>query len=203
MGPALQRFMMAFIDGRDGGLLLVSHFSLLLGMAAPVWLSASLLPHSSQQPGVLGKAAELLPEQCPVAQSLQGLWGGPVASMPYFAFAGIVMLGAGDSAASALGRCFGRVKILGTSKTVEGTFGGMAASMAAWGLIAISYSWVQERRVSLWSLGGGLSGGVSKHFGLSWGTVAGGVFASCMLEASTTQLDNIFLPLHHFAWLAA
>ena len=44
VGPALQRFMMAFIDGRDGGLLLVSHFSLLLGMAAPVWLSSSFLP---------------------------------------------------------------------------------------------------------------------------------------------------------------
>ena len=33
--------------------------------------------------------------------------------------------------------------------------------------------------------------------------MAGGVIASCMLEASTTQLDNVFLPLHHFAWLAA
>ena len=27
--------------------------------------------------------------------------------------------------------------------------------------------------------------------------------ASCLLEAATTQLDNIFLPLHHLAMLAA
>ena len=95
--------MMAFIDSRDGGLLLVSHFSLLLGMAAPVWLSTSFLPQIPE-PRLLGKAAELLPDQCPIAASLQGpgiasLRGagdsGSGAIMPYFAFAGIVMLGRG------------------------------------------------------------------------------------------------------------
>ena len=100
------------------------------------------------------------------------------------------------------------MKIFGTSKTVEGTLGGMAASLAAWGLIAVACRWTQGVGLSAasswpWSQGGGLIAGLSKQAGVSWYIVAGGVFASCMLEASTTQLDNIFLPLHHFAWLAA
>ena len=41
------------------------------------------------------------------------------------------------------------------------------------------------------------SGGVA-----FWSMLAAAV-ASCMLEATTTQLDNIFLPLHHYAMLLA
>jgi len=43
-GPPLHAFMMSFMDGRDAGLLLVSHFSLLTGCAASVWLALSLQP---------------------------------------------------------------------------------------------------------------------------------------------------------------
>jgi dolichol kinase len=35
----------------------------------------------------------------------------------------------------------------------------------------------------------------------SWGQLAGATVLSCLLEATTTQLDNIFMPLHHFALL--
>ena len=43
-GPPLHKFMMSFTDGRDSGLLLVSHFSLLTGCAVSVWLALSLQP---------------------------------------------------------------------------------------------------------------------------------------------------------------
>jgi len=40
-GEAVHRFLKAFTDSRDSDLLIVSHFSLLLGCAVPVWLSTS------------------------------------------------------------------------------------------------------------------------------------------------------------------
>ena len=36
IGPAVQAFMARFVDSRDVGPVLVSHFSLLAGMAGPV-----------------------------------------------------------------------------------------------------------------------------------------------------------------------
>ena len=112
----------------------VSHFSLLLGMAGPVWLMAS--PISSEQNGNVAPASS-----------------------------GRVILGIADSAASALGRRFGRHKILGTNKSLEGTIGGIACSVIAWAILGLIVP-----HVSLWQV-----------------TVAS--IMSCLLEASTTQLD--------------
>ena len=72
-------------------------------MAAPVWLSS---------------AAGTPPGACVADLAL--------------AFAGIVILGIADSAASAVGRRFGRRRILGTRKTLEGTLGGITLTLAAW-----------------------------------------------------------------------
>ena len=72
-------------------------------MAAPVWLSS---------------AAATPPGACVADLAL--------------AFAGIIILGIADSAASAVGRRFGRRRILGTRKTLEGTLGGITLTLAAW-----------------------------------------------------------------------
>lgn len=122
----------------------MSHFSLLLGMAIPVWL-------------------------CPPKS------GDRSASA---AFAGIVVLGVADSAASVLGRRFGQRRILETHKTVEGTLGGIVSNILAWCLLA---PWLDGK--------------------CSMRTFACASVATCLLEAATTQLDNIFLPLHHLVWL--
>ena len=50
-GPPLHTFMMSFTDGRDAGLLLVSHFSLLTGCAVSVWLALSLQPPGASRNG--------------------------------------------------------------------------------------------------------------------------------------------------------
>ncbi|KAK9866795.1 hypothetical protein WJX84_005754 [Apatococcus fuscideae] len=134
LGAKIHGFMTSFIDARDSGLLLISHFSLLLGMAVPIWLTVSLTEQHQRR-------------------------------APAPAYAGIIILGLGDSAASVLGRAYGRHRITtGNRKTMEGTCSGAAATMA--GFLAASV-------------------------------------ASCLLEAATTQLDNVFIPLHHFAMLAA
>lgn len=75
-------------------------------MAAPVWLSS---------------AAVTPPGACVTDLAL--------------AFAGIVVLGIADSAASAIGRRFGRRRILGTRKTLEGTLGGVTLTLAAWAAV--------------------------------------------------------------------
>ena len=204
VGPALHSFMTAFIDSRDRGLLLVSHFSLLLGMAAPVWLSVAYLPPSScPQSGPQASAGfwqwSQQTEVCGALErgSSEGCWQQLQRAVPAFAFAGIVILGAGDSAASALGRWSGRLKVLGTQKTVEGTAGGIAASLLTWAAVGLACQCVQG------AMGGSDLLSEQRQPVVSWGAVVGASVASCLLEVSTTQLDNIFLPLHHFAWLAA
>lgn len=161
-------------------------------MAAPVWLSAV----SST---VLGNA---VPD---------------VAT----AYSGIMILGIADSAASALGRRFGRRRILGTRKTLEGTLGGVACTLVAWLLLwplfgcsagpeprAGGYGSIVGAagfsQVDMLKLGKGLAHSAQHVCGgvPLWSMVVSTI-ASCFLEAATTQLDNIFLPLHHYAMLSA
>ena len=94
------------------------------------------------------------------------------------AFSGIMILGIADSAASALGRRFGRHPLLGTKKTVEGTLGGIACNALAWCLLSLFFD--SERTYQSFAIAS---------------------LASCILEAATTQLDNIFLPLHHLVFM--
>ena len=79
---------------------------MLAGMAAPVWVSAV----SSTPVGA-----------CVPALST--------------AFSGIMVLGIADSAASAIGRRFGRHRILGTRKTLEGTLGAILCTVVGWLLL--------------------------------------------------------------------
>ena len=152
------------------------------GMAVPVWLSAA--PATSVGACVPDLAA---------------------------AFSGIMILGVADSAASAIGRRFGRHRMLGTRKTVEGTLGGIGCTLLGWLVLwPLCRCRGHEQPVQPLLLGPG--GGAAGQLGSALGSVSGGValwtvlaatVASCALEAATTQLDNIFLPLHHCAMLSA
>ncbi len=121
---------------------------------------------------------------------------------PAAAYAGIIILGLGDSAASLLGRAYGRHRITdGNRKTVEGTLSGAAATVAGWGLLATLYVAIATGHILL----GGPTV-AARHWIWGWqdaGRFLAASLASCLLEAATTQLDNVFIPLHHFAMLAA
>lgn len=106
--------------------------------------------------------------------------------------------GFGDTAASAVGSLYGRHPLChGCSKTVEGTAAGAAAMLAAWGLLA----WAEAAMASS-SGGGGLWVPIQWTVGGSgWPLLAGATALSCLLEGVTTQLDNVFMPLHYFALL--
>lgn len=97
--------------------------------------------------------------------------------------------GFGDTAASAVGSLLGRTPIChGSRKTVEGTVAAAAATLAAWWLLAAALH-----------VGGG-DGGAALGIS-SWPALVAATTLSCLLEAATTQLDNIFMPLHYFALL--
>ena len=185
IGPKVAGFMGRFVDARDEGALLVSHFSLLLGMAGPLWLlSLSSGSDSSKSDSAAAVALSL---------------------------AGVVSLGTVDAAASAVGRTIGKNKLFGTQKTLEGTLAGAASGAMAWAVL-----WPRL----LPSLEQGWGGGAARPVLRRWLSPAAAAAApplsapplsaavlasalSALMEASTTQLDNVFLPLHHLAALGA
>lgn len=176
IGPAVARFMGRFVDARDEGALLVSHFSLLLGMAGPLWL-LSLSKSESKSDSAAGVALSL---------------------------AGVVSLGTVDAAASAVGRAVGKRKLLGTQKTLEGTLAGAAAGALAWGVLWPRLLSSEARMQPLfrrrWLLPTSLANG-NANPSLPAAVLASAL--SALMEAATTQLDNVFLPLHHLAALGA
>ncbi|PRW21040.1 dolichol kinase EVAN [Chlorella sorokiniana] len=182
IAPTIHRFMTSFTDARDSGPILITHFTLLLGMAAPVWLSNALSSssNSSCTDGRVDGAAELGQQQL--------LW--------LAAYAGIMVLGFGDTAASAVGSLFGRHRLChGSNKTVEGTAAAVVATLAAWAALAAFGS------VSLGSAGAASAGLAQLQQLGVWVRLAGATVLSCLLEGVTTQLDNVFMPLHYFALL--
>ena len=170
-GEKSHHFMISFTDGRDSGLLLVSHFSLLTGMAVPVWLNALSPAADESRLGLPGSTSRLH-------------------GMPVPALAGIMALGVADTAASAIGKRWGRHRIChGTKKTMEGTFGAMACTMLSWAaldtILAVCSS---QALIVLCSP--------------MWASLLVSSTLSCILEASTTQLDNIIIPIHYMAMLS-
>lgn len=96
---------------------------------------------------------------------------------------GIAIIGIGDAVASVVGSLVGRVSICrGSTKTVEGTVAGAMAT------------WVCMRLLLLQGGGGGGGGGAMVRWGVA-------TFLSSLLEASTSQLDNLFIPLHFYTVL--
>ena len=185
-GDQIHKFMMSFTDGRDAGMLLVSHFSLLTGMAVPIWLSPVTTSAASARRDIPSRS-----ELQHLTQNSIGRVGGASNPLPLTAFAGIMVLGIADSAASAVGRRYGRHRIcIGTNKTVEGTLGAALLTLLGWALLAIAFQ-----------------SHLSHSASASWDGLAGAkllisTLLSCLLEASTTQLDNIFMSLHYLAMLS-
>lgn len=77
----------------------------------------------------------------------------------------------------------------GSRKTVEGTLGGALATVAAWAALF----WAAGR----W----GGAGRAHAPTAATWGALVAATGAASLLEAATTQLDNVFVPLQLFALL--
>ena len=98
--------------------------------------------------------------------------------------AGLLVLGIGDATAAAVGVHFGRTRWPRTSKSLEGTGAAVLAMLALLGVLLP------------------LSGGDGVPCGWSqWLALAVCSLLACVLEAITTQIDNLFLPLFYHATL--
>ena len=188
-GEPIHTFMMSFTDGRDSGLLLVSHFSLLTGMAVPIWLSS--ITTTSYSPRRDPTDLLHLDLETFGRSTIANPRTGTGTPLPLTAFAGIMILGLADSAASAIGKKYGRHRIcIGTKKTVEGTLGAALLTLLGWALVAIIFqSHLSNSASATWD-------------GMAGAKLLTSTILSCLLEASTTQLDNIFMPLHYLAMLS-
>lgn len=231
-----------FVDERDAGVIYITHFTLLLGLAVPMWLclvmpgahtllatnplahqhfltvdhhSISSCPSSSSSGcgsafdgssssvargsaadvmsswGLAGAAAvtALLGRTSSTRDPSAGGSDASAALLQVTAgLSGLIIIGVGDTAASFVGKLFGRMPVhAGSSKTVEGTVAGISASLGAWVLLL----WA----VQLLPVGGGLSV-------LAWWVqLVAATAGAGLMEAATSQLDNILLPLWYLPHL--
>ncbi|EGG21782.1 hypothetical protein DFA_01668 [Cavenderia fasciculata] len=145
MGKYIAGYMDAFLDARDSGVITLTHIYLLLGCSIPV----------------------VIPFYLDISFSTTK----PLLSI----FSGLLTIGVGDSAASYFGVRYGRTKMFGTSKSLQGTIGGITCTVLAC-LVLLPF--------------------IGIPFTLS--TLVHIIITStlcCLIEASTTQIDNLVLPL--------
>jgi dolichol kinase len=116
----LTTFLAPYVDGRDHrGPVIVSHIFLLIGCAIPLWLSLAAVRRGGHDP-----------------------WAGwDVEARDVSMISGVVCVGMGDSAASLVGRRYGRHKwYWGGGKSLEGSLAFAAAVTV--GLVA-AYTWLR------------------------------------------------------------
>ncbi|XP_044161709.1 LOW QUALITY PROTEIN: dolichol kinase [Bufo gargarizans] len=109
----------------------------------------------------------LFPRLCAASLS------SPSTLLPY---CGVLAVGVGDTIASVCGSSMGEIKWPGTKKTFEGTMMGIFAQVIAVALILI------------------LDTNVNMNSGYGW--LLGSITLVSLLEAFTTQIDNLLLPLY-------
>jgi dolichol kinase len=103
-------------------------------------------------------------------------------SSPLPALAGILTVGVADSVASLVGTYFGRHRWPQSKKTIEGSLGAFLSILLVVGLVRCVSSSLSE---------------------FSWPGVLVMAAFSALLEAATSQFDNLFLPLVAFSILCA
>uniref|UniRef100_A0A8C4PJN0 dolichol kinase n=1 Tax=Equus asinus asinus TaxID=83772 RepID=A0A8C4PJN0_EQUAS len=118
----------------------------------------------------------LVPRPC----TQKGSLGGARALVPY---AGVLAVGVGDTVASIFGSTMGEIRWPGTKKTFEGTMTSIFAQIISVALILIFDS------------------GVDLNYSYAW--ILGSISIVSLLEAYTTQIDNLLLPLYLLILLMA
>eukprot|EP00055_Hartaetosiga_balthica_P010801 m.47302 g.47302 ORF g.47302 m.47302 type:complete len:468 (+) comp7322_c0_seq3:16-1419(+) len=133
-----------YIDAQDSGPLILTPIYLLLGIAIPVWLSSG------------------------------GGDGGHVHghALKMSTFAGLMSIGVGDTFAALIGRRYGRVKLFGGRKSLEGLLGSIASQLVfAAVLVLLGVVQVEIVMISM------------------------GIVVNACVEATTSQIDNLLIPI--------
>lgn len=116
----------------------------------------------------------LFPGPCVPRGALPGAGG----LVPY---AGVLAVGVGDTVASVFGSAMGEIRWPGTKKTMEGTATSVFAQVIAVAVFLI------------------FDGTINLNSSYSW--IVGSITLVAMLEAYTSQIDNLLLPLYLFILL--
>ena len=177
LSKPLSGFLAPFIDGRDlRGPVVISHFFLLVGGAVGVWFSVAAAAAATSVAPVASKSFPGISEEVMATKARE------------LAFvAGVVCVGLGDSAASLIGRRFGRTKWgWAGGKSVEGS----VAFMAAVGIgLAVARWWL------------GMIPDTANTNPISWGWLVwtklwASAAGAAMLEAVVTGgNDNVVVPV--------
>ena len=160
----LTAFLAPYVDGRDHrGPVIVSHIFLLIGCAIPLWLSLAAVRRSGQNP-----------------------WAGwDVDTREVSMLSGVVCVGMGDSAASLIGRRYGRHKWYWSGgKSLEGSLAFVIA--VTLGLTA-AYIWL---RVGGWVVYERASPVVV--LGKAWLAASGASLTEAVLTGAN---DNVVVPV--------
>ncbi|RVX20362.1 Dolichol kinase EVAN [Vitis vinifera] len=201
LGQLVHQFMNAFTDHRDSNLLVVSHFSLLLGCALPIWMSSGyndrpLAPFA----GILslGIGDTMVSDEAlgDTFTELDGsliwiqIWFLPLGYSLCQLGCGLCQLDLKDHClihvefASMVGHKYGVLRWSKTGKkTIEGTAAGITSVLVACSIL-----------LPLLASTGYL---LTQH----WVSLLLAVTASGLLEAYTAQLDNAFIPLIFYSLL--
>ena len=91
-------------------------------------------------------------------------------------YSGVMTVGVGDACAAIVGTSFGRVKLPGTHKTMEGLLGNMAGQVLFLVLIGPYLSWGSRSPSDVL-------------------TLAGVILGSSVLEVYTQDIDNLVVPI--------
>lgn len=113
---------------------------------------------------------------------------GAAAALWFAPHAGLLVLGVGDSAASLVGTRFGRTKWPRSNKSLEGTLAAVGAMMAL--LVALLVAGRAQE-----ATGGGMEGPPLPCGPRQWLAIIACTATAGVLEALTTQIDNLFLPI--------
>lgn len=200
VGEAVHGFMRTYLDVRDGGIVILTHTYLLLGCALPLWAHLHVL--AALKPSILQSSYDSTfsflsaLQNAPASASYRArdhnlVWDLNLGYMP--ALAGVLVLGVGDSAASMVGVWCGsrRHRWFGSSRSIEGTLAAIVA-VCATGLATVAA--VHLANTVLFA---------SKLVILdpNWISFLLATTLSCLLEACTTQIDNLFLPMYFYSCL--
>ncbi|XP_061912807.1 dolichol kinase [Entelurus aequoreus] len=109
----------------------------------------------------------------PGACAPKGVLSGAGGLVPY---AGVLAVGVGDTVASVFGSTMGEIRWPGTKKTVEGTATSVFAQIIAVVIFLIFDASINLNSTYLW--------------------IVGSIALVAMLEAYTSQIDNLLLPLY-------
>ncbi|CAG9465945.1 unnamed protein product [Pedinophyceae sp. YPF-701] len=184
-GPAaasepLSAFLAPFLDRRDRGALVVTHATLLLGCALPVWVARvatrDLAEEFARAPGSAQGWGDLV--KGPASDGRGGVspvglvWGQGGAEA--VGLVGILALGVIDTFAGAAGARFGRHRVgRDTSKTWEGFAAGLLGGCCAIWALALARGWA-------WGVAG---------------RAIAAAAAAAAFEATTACLDNLVVPV--------